>query len=307
MASIWKNFRSVVQPAIWSWILAAGIAVVAGCDDAGKQTGPDDPSSAELAAPIDIGLSDYDPTIIAFTLEGLRFHVPVDRLYTFLEESEVVRGELVSGFTIVGLWPGFEPKTEANHLEFRELPSKTNAVYATVSRACPAVAAEAPPAPIPCTAKRAMEVAYGIYGRDPTFDRFVPAVSEPNASARAMPGMTLVGFIDDDLHGEPGRVEEYEAIISDGMWRMPNVFDQDVYMREAGPAGIEFTTCLRRTQGPQCRHRFTWRERFLVTVSFNVENIPHWLSVRDAVTGVLDKAVDAPDELTADRPVFVFP
>ncbi len=223
-------------------------------------------------------------------LENTTFRIQANRLYTVLEESPILNGEVDSGFLMTGIWPGFGPKTQENLPLFRGISvERGNIVDVDVARACMPSEDDTSNRRKPCDTKQSMENSWHAFSGIARTKSFISATAPNGPETRPMPGMKLIGFNDADGHGMRGVIDAYEA--RKPRTSRPQVFDEDVYQALDKKGRIMFTTCLRRLGGPGCDHRFIWRDRFEVNIRFNIENIPHWQNLKNKVVDVLEDSV----------------
>jgi hypothetical protein len=89
------------------------------------------PSRPRFGSPLEISTETID-----LTIQGTTFRLPANRLWSPLILSTQVAGELAEGFSIVGLWPDFAPRTKDNIDEFSYYGTGSKVIRVFVKRTC---------------------------------------------------------------------------------------------------------------------------------------------------------------------------
>ena len=255
-----------VSTSRWAAILTLLAACAGGVDAADYQEVEIDGRKAMF-----LSSRDVSTTIVSVKVEGVEFHLPVNRLSTTLEADPIVRDELRGGFTFVGLLPGIEPRTKDNLAFFLSPRAIGRLVTVTVGRSCPTNATP------DCTPESSLRSRMKIETPElyPT---------GPDLRTASVEGLSLVGHSRDRAERAPTK---------------------DLFVLASDPDNAEFIVCNRpgAVPIPHCTHRLVWRSGLRLVVFYARPNLADWQSIRTAAirvikTKLLATTSDTPPTLT---------
>lgn len=205
--------------------------------------------------------------MVEFKLEGETFRFPDTRLDTVLQEDKNIKGEISSGFILVGLGEDFKPKTDENIDDFI---FNRNKITVSIDRVCPTSAKDTPRS-IHCTAERSALIAYDVFALRSAFDgSFIPKDGRPDLSPLQIPGLELTGY-----QFSPARIKERP---DDAQYGVP---DGTVYSGVDPDGRVRFAICNNSmdAHSRHCEFHFIWNEKFEIRMRMKNGKTQKWETI----------------------------
>jgi hypothetical protein len=213
-----------------------------------------------------IGLRDISDNMVQFTFDGVTFRIPISQLYTILENNQYEPNEISGRFTMVGLWPGFEPKNRDNIHLFTGVPTENESVSVTLNRYCRASDNPEVARQDRCNLATGMQKLYDVYGWNTSFPQwyFRPSTGDtPPERILKIPNMEYQGYRIQNSNNERRRASR---IIYQGLDEHDN---------------MQFAECRlqKRQDHYNCTIWVSWRNRFYFTIRLREAFISNWQAI----------------------------